>query len=176
MKKLFILLTLLVSCVAAQAQWSVGVDARIAPWNTYCRNYGTDIVVNYQLNVGGIFIMPTVGFFYDRLKKESVNLGPKYIKDADQTGFDLGIFAGKEFSLGPGAFGVFTGPRYGYAFMSDYVCDPVYRNSLDWRVGVSYKIWKITSSVKCDIGCLKYSPSYNHLQVPTLAIGVAYNF
>ena len=180
MKKLFILLTILVSCVVAQAQWSVGLDARIAPWNTDNRNYGTDIVVNYQLNAGGLFVLPSAGLFYKCLKEEDMYLGLNgpsphtYSKNGYQTGFDVGIFIGKEFSLGPGALGIFTGPRYGYAFISD-VCDPVNRNSLDWRIGVSYRIWKITASVKCDIGCLKYASYYNHRQVSTLAIGVAYN-
>ena len=53
-------------------------------------------------------------------------------------------------------------------------------NSLDWRVGLSYSIWKITASVKCDIGLLRQmkhprTGGYDDKQVPVLGIGIAYN-
>lgn len=198
MKKLFILLTLLVSCVAAQAQWSVGLDARIAPWGNDQKNMGTDIVANYKLPVGGFFIMTSVGFFYQKYTQNR-NVEYYYVDKRVQgqssrddikydfgyrSGIDLTCVIGKSFSLGTGDFAIFTGPRYAYAYAEkpdeSAFCNHL-QNSFDLRVGASYTLWKITASAKCDIGLLRYlkqdnAGDYNDRQVPILAIGVAYNF
>lgn len=188
MKKLFILLTLLVSCVAAQAQWSVGLDACIAPWGSDNKKHmGTDITLNYRLPVSSFYVMPSVGLFYTNFFEEADWDGGKcYGNSGYQTGFDFALVVGKSFGVGIGKLSVFTGPRYAYAFASksnigaDYV-----PHNFDWRIGVDYSISKFTISAKIDIATLKLLKDeeyafgirkYSEHQVPTLAVGLAYHF
>ena len=101
MKKLFILLTILVSCIAAQAQWSVGLDARIAPWGSDNKKHmGTDITLNYRLPVSSFYVMPSVGLFYTNFFEEADWDGGKcYGNSGYQTGFDFALVVGKSFGV-----------------------------------------------------------------------------
>lgn len=186
MKKLLVFFVLLSSWAMAQAQWSVGLDARLAPWGDGRNNAGSDLVINYKLPVAGFFVMPSAGLFYKKYiyKIEWVGYNPSSPTDYKvpyktygyQTGFDLACVVGKGFNLGVGELAFFTGPRYAYAFArSDQAAD-FNRNSFDWRIGASYSIWKFTASAKVDIACLKFRKGYDEHQVPVLAIGLAYNF
>jgi len=191
MKKVVLLgLIAIFSSMAGFAQWSVGLDARLAPWCNERQNYGTDIVVNYQLPIGSFFIMPSAGLFYQRFPEEGFWIVGNYGQKPDiknegyRTGFDLTCVFGKQFNLGAGKAAIFTGPRYAYAFASHpefEEFDPYLQNTFDWRIGVSYSIWKITVSAKADISCLRmYKRELMvddpHKQPTTLAFGVAYNF
>ena len=186
MKKFIVFTVLLLSWVAAQAQWSVGVDARIAPWGQERKNAGTDIMVSYKIPVKSFYVMPSVGLFYKKYYEE-LDCDPSwYVKHGYQTGFDLTVVAGKSFGLGIGTLSVFTGPRYAYAYASrSHVFTDFIPNSFDWRIGVDYTFSKFTVSAKCDIATLKFQKDsdtpyhkakYTEHQVPALAIGLAYNF
>ena len=197
MKKIFALLVFVVSWAAAQAQWSVEVDARIAPWGGERANLGTDIVASYKLPVGGFYIAPSAGIFYKNYYQSTEYYGgPNYPHWGYQTCVDVAVVAGKGFKLGSGMFSVFTGPRYGYAFASKcHLQSDFVPHSLDWRLGVDYSFSKFTVSAKCDIAMLKYQKDtirsrynrqeeryedyickYDERQVSVLVVGLAYNF
>ena len=185
MKNVLVAIALLTSIVSVSAQWSVGVDARLAPFGETLKRYaGTDIVLNYSYDFcGSLYLMPSVGLFYKNYYDDNDWVGGPGRKGNDyQTGIDFSIVAGKKFLLNKGFVSIFTGPRYGYAFVTNfYMVDPN-RNSFDWRIGAAYKICKFLISAKFDIGCLnfakddlgykiiKYSPTQ------TLVLGVAYDF
>ncbi len=125
--------------------------------------------------------MPSVGLFYQSFCYDDiiwVPCAPPGCKDKGyRTGFDITAVIGKDFKVGPGSLGLFTGPRYGYAFAQQKVSPEGFEpNNLDWRIGASYSMWKITASAKVDIACLKFRKGYDEHQVPVLAIGLAYNF
>ena len=197
MKKIIALLAFVVSWAVAQAQWSVEVDARIAPWGYNRANLGTDIVASYKLPVGGFYIAPSAGIFYKNFYQRTDYCGgPNYSHWGYQTGVDVAVVAGKGFKVGAGTFSVFTGPRYGYAFASKcHLQTDFVPHSLDWRVGVDYSFGKFTVSAKCDIAMLKYQKDairswynrqeeryedyiykYDKRHVPALVLGIAYNF
>lgn len=199
MKRFIVIIALMLSWFAAQAQWSIGFDARLAPWGDTQRNMGTDLVVNYKFSLSKFYLMPTAGFFYQKYTKEEnvlidgyypwsgpdngPNIPPEKYGFGYRSGFDLACVIGKSFDVGAGEIAVFTGPRYAYAFAQHTgaeVNNAHLPNSLDWRVGLSYSIWKITASVKCDIGLLRQmkhprTGGYDDKQVPVLGIGIAYN-
>jgi len=190
MKRFILILTVTFAFLAANAQWSVGLDARFAPCNDVRQNVGTDITLNYQLNFGNLFVTPSIGFFYQKYTNSTYEItggGSFPHNQGYRTGIDISAVAGLLFKLGIGKLGFFTGPRYGYAFASKKEFDSslfadYLPNSFDWRIGASYKIWKITASTKFDIACLKfkkkdsrgYSSDYN--QASSIAIGLAYDF
>ncbi len=128
MKKvaLFALSFLLFAIVGAKAQMSVELDARLAPWGGDMReNMGTDVVLNYKLSVADTYVMPSAGMFYKKYTKEigweyiipgGGPYNPPYKTYGYQTGFDFTVVIGKDFKLGVGKLGFFTGPRYSYAF------------------------------------------------------------
>lgn len=196
MKKLIVLITCLIMCVVVKAQWSVGFDARIAPWGDDQKNMGTDIVLNYNFGLkNNFFLMPSVGFFYQRYTtKDDVIYYYSYVDGrgsgsqdkydyGSRSGVDFTLVIGKSFNLGAGSIALFTGPRYGYAYATkqiEVIRSDYLRNTLDWRIGASYSIWKITASVKCDIGLLRYLKNhhvadYKDHQIPVLGIGISYN-
>lgn len=191
MKKIIVLLVLVLSWVAAHAQWSVGLDARIAPWGGKRANLGTDIVASYKMSVGSFYITPSAGLFYKNYyQRTEYDGGPNYSHWGYQTGVDVAIVAGNSFKVGSGTFSVFSGPRYGYAFVSkSHLFNDFLHHSFDWRVGAEYSFGKFTVSAKCDIAMLKYQQDYvwkdsggehvyeyDERQVPALVVGVAYNF
>lgn len=186
MKKLVILLVLMATSVAASAQWSVGVDARLAPFGHYNsqRSIGTDISVNYTQDFkDGFFMMPSLGLFYKSHFKDQWDGGTGF-NIYYQTGFDITVVFGKQFECSKGSFSIYTGPRYAYAYATKTLDMSISPNSLDWRIGIGYSINKITLSLKADIGCLKTKYRYknvSNLEGPefhstTFALGVAYNF
>ncbi len=192
MKKIILLsIFVVLSSVAGFARWSVGADARIAPSGEMSESYGTDIVVNYQFPIHSFFIMPSVGLFYQSFTEKGVWIsggnGENLKNEGYRTGIDFTCVIGKPFNLGAGKVNVFTGPRYAYAFASnpefeDF--DPYLQNSFDWRVGLSYSIWKITASAKVDFAFLRLYKKhdsdvyvdYVEKQPTTFAFGLAYNF
>lgn len=181
MKKFLIVCAIFGSFIAAQAQWSVGLDARLAPWGEVRKNAGTDIVVNYKFNMRYFFVMPSAGLFYQNFYYDGINWIPSPPAGCKEkgyrTGFDITAVIGKDFKVGPGSLGLFTGPRYCYAFAQQKVSPEGFEpNNLDWRIGASYSIWKITASAKVDFACLKLNKAFNDHPVPVLAIGLAYNF
>lgn len=186
MKQIISFIALLFSFITVQAQWSVELDMRYAPANDIRQNIGTDILVNYKVNLGRFFVQPSVGLFYERYTNSSyeINGGTFPSNKGYRTGIDISAVGGMQFDLGLGKFGVFTGPRYGYAFAQKKECDHRFfydylPNSFDWRFGISYSFWRLTASAKVDIACLNFKKSSSHSsekQPTTLAIGVAYNF
>lgn len=186
MRNLLVLFVLITSALGVNAQWSIGVDARLAPFGKEVkRNVGSDIVLNYSKDFAGSFyFMPSVGFFYknyygkDRFPSEDARFTSFY-----QTGVDVSVVVGKKFRISKGYLSIFLGPRYGYSFAEKFRHFDPNRNSLDLRAGVSWTIKRITMSGKFDYGWLtlgKHDCEHDlvfigtYYTIPTIAIGVAY--
>ncbi len=176
-------------CVAACAQFGVGADLRLAPWGGHEGDYevlesrfiGSDIVANYKFELPkGFYLLPEVGFVYQSMYKTDMKdywiyytpLGgtaenKDYPDKPYQVGFDVTALAGYNLSR---HWSVFTGPRYGYSFVSNPEWVSYRRHHFDWRIGLDYTIGKWSISAKCDIAFLKSQTNRHRIRQSTALV------
>ena len=213
MKKLVLIIAFLAAVsVQAQEHWrsgfTVGVEGNFTlkdhngdvEWREF---KGSTISGGYKwYAVKGLFIKPTVSFYYERhdfdIQKYSWdcvwidNNGqshgcPSIIKEEGNHSMEFGIgvsaivgytvptsrIAGLEF---------FTGPYYSFGIdqhvnINAYKRSNEYnRSSLRWKFGIGMNIWRINVNVSYDCQTLKLKDYSNQREFNVLSVGLGYNF